>query len=81
MRTESVQKKGASCQCVIGIRSCVMSSSPAQDMSGQAAHDSAQTESAALNVSINASTHLVYKSNLQNLRLRFPNRPLLAICS
>lgn len=47
----------------------------AQDMPGQAAHDSTQTESAALNVSINAPTHLVSKSNLQNFRPMFPNRP------
>lgn len=58
------------------IRACVMSSSHAQDLSEQAAHDSAQTESAALNVSINASTHLVCKSNLQNLKIKFPNRLL-----
>lgn len=48
-----------------------------EDMSGQAAHDSAWTESAAQNVSINTSTHLVCTSNLQNVRLKFPNRSLL----
>lgn len=53
----------------------------AQDLSAQVAHDSAQTESAALNVSINASPHLVFKSNLHNLKLQFPNRLLLTMCS
>ena len=79
MKTE--EKRVFLSVCVIAIRPCVMSSTRAQDLSGQDAHDSAQTESAAVNFSINASTHLVYKSNLHNYRLRIPNRALLAICS
>lgn len=50
----------------------------AQDMSGQAAHDSAQAEFAALNVSINAqhilSANLIYRTSGPGSQL--PNRPL-----
>lgn len=50
----------------------------AQDMSGQAAHDSARAEFAALNVSINAqhilSANLIYRTS--GLGSQLPNRPL-----
>lgn len=62
----------------IAIRLCVMSSSSSR--TGHAwTSCSWLTESAALNVSINASTHLVYKSNLHNGRQKFPNRLKIAL--
>lgn len=51
-----------------------------QDMSGQAAHDSAWAEFAALNVSINAqhilSANLIYRTSGLGWS-HFPHRPLL----
>lgn len=74
-RPEGYRKRGlldSVCDCNLALCYVLLH---AQDMPGQAAHDSTQTESAALNVSINAPTHLVSKSNLQNFRPMFPNRP------